>query len=135
MIPQGEAILDLQYFTSLKTRINAVSGCAELQALADEEIASVNANIAGIEAQIALLEPILALLTAPGADLTKLATWIQNFITSFLTPYIVPYTTYATQLTEQAAQMAMIVTAITEMATSFESCSISMPPVTSPSIP
>nr|GAT43694.1 predicted protein [Mycena chlorophos] len=131
----GSALLDLQYFSSLKARIQASSGCAELQALADEAVASVNANIAAIESQLAFLEPILALLAAPGADLSKLATWIESFITAFLTPYIVPYTTYATQLTEQAAQMALIAAAIAEMAASFEHCTVTIPAVTAPSIP
>jgi hypothetical protein len=127
VVPQGSAILNTAYFASLTQAINGAGSCAELQALATEAIASLNANKAAVNAQIADLAPMLALLTAPSADPTAIVTYLTSLITNFLTPMLKPSITYATQLTQLSTQIATMTAAITSKAGSFPSCSITLP--------
>jgi hypothetical protein len=129
MQPQGTAPINAEFFTELTARINAIDTCSELQSVVDEAMASINAQLVGINAQIAALSPILSLLTAPGASLGGIVTWITSFITNVLTPYYKPYLTSLTQLTEIAAQYASMVTAIEAAASRLTSCSITIPPL------
>jgi hypothetical protein len=127
VVPQGSVILNTAYFASLTEAINAAGSCAELQVLASQAIASLNANQSAINAQIALLAPMLALLTAPSASPTAIVTYLETLISAYLTPMLKPAVTYATQLTDLTAQIATMTAAITSKAGAFPSCSITIP--------
>lgn len=129
-IPQGSTVFNTTYFTSLTNRINSASSCSELQAIVTNEFASIQGVKTAINLQVAALQPILALLSPPGANLSALATWIQNFITGFLTPYVKPYTDMATQLTQLATQITALTTAIQSAQARFTGCSVTIPPIT-----
>lgn len=136
MIPQGSNLINPEFFAELERRAGAVQTCAELQAFTDDALASLNASLAGINQQLALLAPILALLTAPGADPSKIVTWIKDFITAFLAPYVKPYTTYAAQLAALAAAIAQLSATLQARASLFDGCDLSIPaPVPPPSLP
>jgi hypothetical protein len=128
MQPQGTAATDTDYFTALTARINAINGCAELQAVVNEVMASVQAEKNAIEAQLEALAPILALLSPPSID--TIVSWAENLITAVLTPMYRPATTYATQLVQLATAVAGLATAIENAAARLESCTISVPPLT-----
>lgn len=136
MLPQGSALINTEFFTELERRAGAVQTCAELQAFTEEALGSLNASLAAINQQMALLAPILALLTAPGADPSKIVTWIKDFIAAFLTPYVKPYTTYVAQLAALAAAIAELSATLQARATHFDACDLSIPmPVPPPSLP
>ena len=123
-------MFNTDYFSSVTNRINAATSCAELQSLVNEIWPSLQGVLDAINAQSALLQPIEALLAAPGADLTALATWIQNFITAFLTPYYKPYAILATQLSDLTAQITALTAAVASAEARFLNCSITIPSIT-----
>lgn len=129
MIPQGTLPVNLDYFTGLHSRIEGCTSCAELNGVTAEAYASISGTVAAINAQIAALQPILALLTAPGANLTQIVTWIQNYITAVLTPLYKPYLVYPTQLAQISTQMAALPALISAKMAQFPSCSVPIPPI------
>jgi hypothetical protein len=90
MNPQGSVLVNPAYFTNLTASVNAAGSCEELQTLVTEAMGSINAMKAGIESELAKLSPILSLLTAPGADLGAIVTFLTNLISMVLTPLTLP---------------------------------------------
>jgi prefoldin subunit 5 len=123
MIAQGSSGFDAAYFNSLTQEINSIDGCAALQALVNEAMASLQAQISAIEHEIAKLLPIITIPT----DLPSVITWITNFIA----PELAAYNAYLTQLTSMLAAITNLVTAIENAAARLEGCSITVPPITS----
>jgi hypothetical protein len=130
MFPQGTSILNPSYFTSLIHQFNGAGTCAELQAAVNRTFASLQAEATAVEEQIELLEAMLALLVNPGADLQKIATWVENYILNVLTPQLKPAITYSTQLTQFATQIATLTSAIEDAAALIKGCSITVPTIT-----
>lgn len=126
MIAQGSHLVNSVHFSNLTKSIKAARSCEELQALADEMSESLSALKSGISAELASLQPMLALLQAPGANLAELVNWISNFIKAYLTQMAQPALVYATQLAELELQIATLASAISDAASRFTSCSVSM---------
>lgn len=131
---QGQIPFNKAYFDALSARVNRTTDCSELQALVAEAFASIQAQSDAITAQLAALTPMLALLNVP-TSLGAVISWVGNFITSFLQPYLKPQITYAQQLTELAAAIAELTAAIQHAAGNIEFCTVTVPPVTPPTIP
>ena len=129
-VAQGSTEFNTEYYTSMTNRINSASSCSDLQSLVTEIWGSLQGVQDAINSQSALLQPIDALLTAPGANLTNVANWIQTLITSFLTPYYRPYAILAVQLTELTAQVAILTGAVQAMESRFPGCSVNIPTIT-----
>lgn len=124
---EGSELVNAQYFTDLTNRVNAVSTCADLQALVTKEIESLSGIKQMINAEVARLSPYIQLLTAPSADLTKIVTWISNFITADLEPKYQAYLAYAIQLTALTTAVTNLITAIEQKAAQLQSCTINVP--------
>lgn len=131
MLPQGNSILNTQYFSSLTDRVNNCGSCEELQIIVSEAFASINAGQSAVQAQIDALKPMLALASAP-TDLGSVISWITNLINGFLNPLIKPYATYATQMSQLSTQMASLTAAIENAAGKFPSCAVNVPTVSMP---
>lgn len=131
MIPQSSEIINTQYFQSLIDEINSCPSCSQLQTLATDSLTAIAQQQDAVIEQQALLEPMLSLLTAP-TNPTAAVTWIQNFITNYLDPQLKPAVNYVEQTTALIAQVTELTTAITDAASKFESCSITIPPLPSP---
>jgi hypothetical protein len=129
MNPQGSTALNSEFFTDLIAQINAIDLCADLQVVVNEAFASLSAVKAAIEAEIASLDPILALLTAPGANLGAIVTWIEGLITHVLTPYTIPIATYTAQLAQLASQIAAVIAAVEAAAARIVNCTITIPSI------
>jgi hypothetical protein len=128
-LPSCFSQLNPAFFENLIPSINTCATQAELQVLANQIMAEISLLESTLTSQVAFLEPIQALLTAPGANVTALATWIENFITGFLTPYFKPYLIMAAQLTALAAEVTTLVSAI-EAAAENIGVEIVIPPIT-----
>jgi hypothetical protein len=118
--------LNETYFTNATSAVNGASTCAELQALVNRIIPSINAQQAAITAQLAFLEPLQALLSPPATP-DAVVTWVSSFITSYLTPQLAAYATYVAKQTAFTAQLASLTTAIATKAAGFASCTITIP--------
>jgi phage gp45-like len=123
----GAELVNAQYFTNLTNRVNALETCADLQALAAKELASLSGIKQAIDAELARLAPYAALLTAPGASPSAIVTWITNFISAELEPKYQASLSYAAQLTALTTAVTNLTTAIEQKAAQFESCTLSLP--------
>jgi hypothetical protein len=104
-------LLNTAYFTNIINQINSAGTPEELQAIIDTAFSDIQNLESTMTGQLALLAPINILLTAPGANLTALATWISTFITSVLTPIYKPYITMTAQLAELAVEVSAVIAA------------------------
>ena len=127
MQPQGPDLINTDQFTGYINQINSINTCAQLQSVVSDLIPSLNAQASSITQQIAVLAPMIALLTAPGANLTAIANYIESFIDNYLTQQLAPYVAYQTQATALAAQIATLTAAITSAAGRIPGCSITIP--------
>ena len=125
MVPQGSQTLNADYFAALTKRINDTNVCADLQDLVADATASINSVKSAIGSELAFLSPILDLLENPGADLGKIATWIEKFIGSFLSPYSKSQASFLAQLTQLETEIAGLVSAIAAKAAEIENCTVS----------
>lgn len=121
-------MIDPAFFADARRRIDAVTTCEDLAdaALSLQAVAEVQAEI---NKRLAELQPMLALLTPPGANLTKLATWVSDFIGAVLTPYLRPIEVYTVQLAQLASEAAALAAAIEAKRNSLGNCSINLPSV------
>jgi hypothetical protein len=126
MQPQGSAIINAAYYTSLTNAVNKAGSCAELQQITNTIMQSLEAELAAVAAQQALLAPIAALLSPPSSP-TDVVTWVTSFITNVLVVQYKPYITYASQLTATAAAIVTLTAAINNAASRFPSCTITTP--------
>lgn len=122
MQPQGTALVNTAYFDSLIAEINSINLCADLQAVVNQVMASLQAEISGIEAQIAALAPIITLPT----DLPSVITWITHFVD----PQITAAANYAIQVEQMVAKISALASAIESAAARLESCTITVPTIT-----
>jgi hypothetical protein len=125
--PQGSTTLNTAWIDSVIAQVNAIQSCGGLQGVVDDAMGSLSAVKAAIEAEMAAIAPILALLTAPGANLSALATWIGNYISHVLAPQYAPYTTYVTQLTLLITKVGQLTAAIAAAEARILNCSITIP--------
>lgn len=121
------AVINADYFAALTAQVNAVNSCAELQAVTDSALEAILAAQASATAQLATITPMLALLSAPGANLTALANYIQTLITAYLTPQLAPSVTLAAQLAATVTAIAALTAAINSKSAQFQSCTIVIP--------
>lgn len=119
-------MINVQYINNLTAQVNAVSSCAALQAVADLAVAAINAQLASLEARIIAMEPALALITPP-TNPTEVITWIENYITLVLGPQLASVAIMQAQVIQLTAALAALTAAIISKASSFTSCSISIP--------
>lgn len=122
MQPQGTAPVNADYFDKLTTQINSIDLCADLQALVNGVMASLQAEISAIEEEIAAILPLLTIPT----DLGSVITWITNFIA----PMQAAYTKFVAQLAAMLAKITALTDAIASAASRITSCSITIPPIT-----
>jgi len=122
MQPQGTAPVNDDYFDKLTAQINSIDLCADLQALVDKVMASLQAEVSAIEEEIAAILPLLTIPT----DLGSVITWITNFIA----PMQAAYTKFVAQLAAMTAKITALVSAIAAAASRITNCSISVTPIT-----
>lgn len=122
MQPQGTGLVNTAYFDSLTAQINGINLCADLQAVVNEVMETLQAQVNAIEAQIAALLPLITLPT----DLASIITWIGHLAA----PYIEAYNNFIAQLAQVLAKIAALVTAIENAAARITHCSITVPPIT-----
>ena len=121
MQPQGSSLVNAAYFEQLTADVNAIDGCAALQAIVNAAMATLQAEVTAIETQIASLLPLITLPT----NLGQVITWIANFAT----PLIKPYLNYIQQLEQTLAAIAQLTQAIEAAAKRLEHCSITVPAI------
>lgn len=126
--PQGSTF-DTAYIDSLTKQVEGISVCEDLQKFSSEVMADVQAQLSAMEKQLEALSPIADLLTAPGADLEKIVTWISDFISGVLKPMYQPYVTITAQIAQTTAAVARLETAIENKAAEITSCAVSIPSV------
>lgn len=122
-------LLNTEYFSNLTDSIGSCSSCEQLQDLTDEAFQSIGDLKNSIADEMEKLAPIFALLTAPGANLGQIVTWITGFITNVLTPMYKPYLTYTAQLVELTTAVAELAAAIQSASHRFPSCDITIPTI------
>lgn len=127
MIPQGSTLINIDHFANMTAAVNACESCEQLQGIAGDAFASLDAVKAGIQSELAALAPILALLSPPSASPAAIVTWLTSFITTTLTPMVKPTITYAAQLAAMLDQIATLTAAIGTASAKFPSCSVEIP--------
>ena len=124
--PGGSApLVNTAFFDNLTAQVNALDVCSELQALADEAMAALQAQITAIEQQIAALLPVI---TIPEANLGAIITWITNFVA----PYIAASEAYAAQAAQMATSIAALASAIENAASRITHCTVTVPSIVTP---
>ncbi len=121
MQPQGASLVNAAYFEQLTADVNAIDGCAALQALVNAAMGTLQAEVTAIEGQIASLLPLITLPT----NLGQVISWIA----AFATPLVKPYENYITQLAQTTAAIAQLTQAIEAAAKRLEHCTITVPPI------
>jgi hypothetical protein len=119
--------LNTDFFDSLTAQINECTDCAQLQAVATQSITQLNLQLVQITTSNATFEALQVLLTGPAANPDAIVTWINTLITSYLGPQLAAYAKLTAQLAALTVQIATLTGAITSKASSFESCSITIP--------
>ncbi|MBN3866459.1 hypothetical protein [Gluconobacter kondonii] len=127
MNAQGSSVFDTTYIDTLTDRINKLDACSDLKKLADEALASFQAQINAIEDEMAALKPIAQLLENPAADLAKIATWISDFIEGVLKPTYQPYITMEQQIAAAVTAYAKLLAAIEQAAERIGACVVEAP--------
>lgn len=127
MTPQGSSIINTEYFDNLIQSVENVQTCEELQKIASDAMATIGAVNGAITEEMAKLAPILALLTAPGANLTQIVTWITSLINGVLRPMYEPYITYQAQIVALTAKVAQLTSAINDAKSRIPHCSFTTP--------
>lgn len=120
MQPQGTSVTNPSYISNITAQAQATESCSELQDIATEAMATINAELAAIHDQISALLPLIT----PPTNLTSCISWITNF----QAPLIKPYTNYVAQLTALGAEITSMVSAIEAAAANLTSCSVTIPP-------
>lgn len=129
MVPQGSQTTDTAYIDNLIARVNKTDLCADLQAVANEAMASLQAHVAATEAQIKALLPFQALLQLP-TDLPSLLTWVQKLVAAQIAPQVVSYTTHTAQLAALITKIGQLAAAVETAASRIGNCSASAPTLT-----
>jgi len=119
--------LNTDYFSSLTAQIKQCTSCEELQSVVTESMGALNDQLTAITAQNAYFAALQSLLTPPGASLSSLVTWVTTLIDDYLTPQLAAYAKYTAQVAALTAEIETLTAAITSKASSFSSCSISIP--------
>lgn len=119
--------LNTDYFSSLTAQINQCVSCDQLQAVVTQAMGALNAQLTAITAANVEFAALQVLLTGPAANPTAIVTWITNLITLYLGPQLAAYAKLTAQVAALTAEIAALTAAITSKASSFSSCSISIP--------
>ena len=141
MIPQGSAPFDCAYIQAIVDEINALSKDInslnpqkDLQELVNEAFASLQAQITAAEGNIAILEPMIALLSLSITDLGSVITFLEKFVQIFLGPTLQAYFTLLSEIAAVTNALAQLTTAINNAMARFENVSVTIPPITIPTI-
>lgn len=127
MVPQGSSLIDTKYFEDLTQSVNNVQTCEELQALAAQAFASIDAAKAAIQLELEKIQPMLALLQGPSANLGQIVTYLNSLIANLITPIVKPSITYNLQLTATLAALASLASAVQDAASRIGSCTVPGP--------
>ena len=119
--------INTDYFAALTQQINECVDCAQLQLVASQAIGQLNAQLAGITAQNAVFEALQVILTGPEANPTAIVTWIEQLITLYFGPQLAAFAKLTAQIAALTAEIAALTAAIESKASSFASCSITVP--------
>lgn len=125
-IPTG-GIINTAYYDSIVQRIESCGTCDDIQKALDDATAGVTDQIANMTARLAVLQPYIALATAPGADPSKIVTWITDFIAAQITPMVNASITIPLQIAQLATMPAEFISAANAAKDRIGSCSITAP--------
>ncbi len=126
MTPQGSSLVDTQWFDNAIAQAVRINVCAELQAFANEVMASIQANVSAVEGQIENLLPLKALLDLP-TDLPSVLTWIEKLVAAQIQPGYNAYLNYVEQLAQLVAKIGQLTAAIAAAAARIGSCAAAAP--------
>ena len=121
MQPQGTALLNAAYFDQLTADINKIDACAQLQAVVNAAMATLQAEVNAIEAQIAALLPIITVPTSLGG--------VIDWISKFVAPQLKTYLNYIAQLEQTLEAIARLAQAAQAAADRLTHCSVTVPPI------
>jgi hypothetical protein len=89
---------------------------AELQTLANQLMADLQAQVTAIASQVTSVAPMVATAALPTVDLTTVIAFLNSFKLSVLAPIIAPYSNLLAQVSGFANQVAELTSALQEAA-------------------